>query len=366
MRKPYVEDVGDADPAMHLHGLVERPFTQVGGARLGEARERSRAVRPGVGGLQRGGEAAAQQLDLDVQARGAVLQRLEGPDRHVELHPLLEVAHRAPERLGDHAQQFGGDTCPRPVEHAVQRVERQVGCADERRVVELHAREADTRRVAAVDQPRALDLDAGRRRVHEEQAESVAMSRCIGAARHDDQPVGHVTVQHELLLPVQPPVTSLPPGAQRHLGRVVTWRLVDGEREQRLARADLWQPEVALRRTAGLREQSTGQHHRGEQRRGRQRAAHLLENSAEALVADPEAAKLRGQYRGRPAEIGHLTPDLRVVAALVATVTQGAQRRDGRPSRQELLRAVAQHALLIVQQERHRHLKPAARARVGR
>ena len=46
----------------------------------------------------------------------------------------------------------------------------------------------------------------------------------------------------------------------------------------------------------------------GEQRRGRQRVAHLLEEDGEVDDAEPLSAPLLGQRQAGPAELGHLLP----------------------------------------------------------
>src|SRR5690606_6661995 len=136
-KEPDVESVGDAHAAVHLHGFVQRVLTEVGGARLRETRERRGVARRSVvSGLQRSSHAAAQQLALDVQPRGAMLQRLERADRRVELHTLLEIPDGALESLADHAQQLCGGKRARAIEDALQRVERQVGSAQKRIVAE--------------------------------------------------------------------------------------------------------------------------------------------------------------------------------------------------------------------------------------
>jgi hypothetical protein len=257
---------------------------------------------------------------------------------------------------------FGGEAQARPVEH---RVERAKACpaAQQRVVVDVHVVRGAARGVAAVDHPGRARPHARRGRVDEEKAQARGVARRTTAARDDDQPLGAWPSSTNCLLPSsRQPLPSAPP---RSATRVGSWRGVrPAPARARLARGHARQPGATLvlrcRRAASSSPPPSTTP--GQQRRGRQRAPDLLEHRASPLIADAEAAAGLGQHRGRPAEVGHLAPQRGVVAARVAPVAQRAQRRHRRALRQELLRAVAQHALFIVEQQAHPSRRQAQHA----
>ena len=120
-----------------------------------------------------------------------------------------------------------------------------------------------------------------------------------------------------------------------------------------LARRQRPQEALALVVGAAEREREAGDRV-GEERRGGQRVAHLLEEHGEVDDPEPLAAPLLGQRQAGPAELGHLVPVALVEAGLgvgelahpVGFVAGGEKVLGGRPDRLLLVCEVEVHGAL--------------------
>ena len=83
--------VGHADAAVHLHAFLHRQRRDAAGLGLGDRDEQLRLRVAGIEQLRRLERRGAGDLDLAVEMRGAVLQRLELADQLAELLALLEI-----------------------------------------------------------------------------------------------------------------------------------------------------------------------------------------------------------------------------------------------------------------------------------
>src|SRR6266404_2311115 len=105
-------------------GLSASSLTLPGTGSPGQARARlrHRDRRTGIfkiriQRLQRFEHRRAGDFDVDIELRGAVLQRLEFADRLAELLALLEVADRAAEYFFAEADHFGRHRATADIEH---------------------------------------------------------------------------------------------------------------------------------------------------------------------------------------------------------------------------------------------------------
>src|SRR6476660_5087764 len=159
-----VELISHAHAAMHLHALLHR-------ARRGRARARLayRHGRTGFGEvcielLQRLHHRGPGDLDIDVELRGTMLQRLEFADELAKLLALLQILHRSAEHLLAQAHHFGRNCRAADVEHTfAQRVsltyltQHAVG-------IDFYIIELNARRVVGVQHNRARGRDSLRLR----------------------------------------------------------------------------------------------------------------------------------------------------------------------------------------------------------
>ena len=111
--------VGHADAAVHLDTFLDGERGGFGGLRLGDRGHQlgARVARiEQLGRLERGG---AGDLDLALEMRGAVLQRLIFANEAAELLALLEIIEGHLAGAGRDANKLGSDTRPACVESAV-------------------------------------------------------------------------------------------------------------------------------------------------------------------------------------------------------------------------------------------------------
>src|SRR5439155_6936713 len=94
-------------------------------------------------------------------------------------------------------------------------------------------------------------------------------------------------------------------------------RLELRQRDAQLARRELREQLLLLRRAAALEQCDAAQDHRREERAGQYDAAHLLEDDDQVDKIEARAAVLLGQDEAHPAEPGHLLPLLVAEAPLV-------------------------------------------------
>ncbi len=223
---------------MHLDRLLHRQFGDAAGLGLGDPGGLFGVRAARVDGLKRGQRGRLGQLQLGEQVGGAVLQSLKLADKLAELLAGFQVVQRRLERLiacpnqrrssAGAAQRQGGVQRPLPLAHS----------ADHCVGVDLNLAEGHAGGVVGVDHDRALDRDARRRRIDQEQGQALIRLR-----RHD-QGVGDVAVQHKALGAVQLEAVAGPFGARGDLRGRVFGSFIDSEAEDDLARRDLAQPSL--------------------------------------------------------------------------------------------------------------------------
>ena len=96
-----------------------------------------------------------------------------------------------------------------------------------------------------------------------------------------------------------------------------------------------------------------GQHGCGQERRGGQGAAHLLQQQAGSGDAQIDAAMILFHQHAGPAHFGHRGPKFAREAVGIVFVAQFAECRDRRGFGQEAARAVTQHLFFVVQYKAH-------------
>jgi len=141
--------------------------------------------------------------------------------------------------------------------------------------------------IAAVDHDRARDLQAGCRARDEEEAEPRALFRPAVDAGHHDDAVGHVAVEHEVLVAAQAEALAVALRPRRNaVGRVLR-SFLDRGREQLLAGAYGGEHALVLLGRAGVPHEASGERGAGDERRGCERASALGEHDAELAPGYP-------------------------------------------------------------------------------
>ena len=112
--EPDLMFVGHANATVHLHAFVRHQDRRVRATGLRQRDRLPRVCTPCIHRTRGGHHAGTRQLDLDVDLRRPVLERLEGADGHAELLAGLQVFHGHLEGLV-HATVKGLKT---PVENA--------------------------------------------------------------------------------------------------------------------------------------------------------------------------------------------------------------------------------------------------------
>jgi hypothetical protein len=183
--------------------------------------------------------------------------------------------------------------------------------------------------------------------LHGEQPDAVA-----GAGGDEDQ-VGGGAVQDEVLLAVQDPAVARPRRRRADRGlRPHVVALRDRECGPQIPGGDRGQ--VLLLRVAVAREQQRGdaEHRGGEERRGKQRTAHLLQDDAEFHVPGARPAQFLRDEKPRQAQhLGHLPPHLGVEA--LGGLRESAHLRLGRPVLQEGPHRTAQRVVFLCEHQGH-------------
>src|SRR4029078_3108841 len=137
-------------------------------ARLPHRHRRPGIFKISIEHLQRFEHRRAGDLDVDIELRSAMLQRLEFADRLAELLALLEIADRAAEHLLTDADHFGGHRATADIEYALQQLVTLVDLAEYAVGVALDIVEPDPRRVVGIDHHGAFGLDAFCLGIHQE------------------------------------------------------------------------------------------------------------------------------------------------------------------------------------------------------
>jgi hypothetical protein len=288
---------GEADAAVHLNRGVGDAPAGVGGIGLRHRGRQGQRLRLGVGGPGGAVDGRARVLGLEQHLRAAVGNRLIGPDRPAELPAILGVLDRhlhGP--LGDPGR-LGGDCSAGAPEH------RQVVLleAGERRL----GRDADAVEAHGVEAASEVDRLLGRDRDPLGGALDQVAAPVGGG---DDEEVGARRVHHQHLLTIQDDTVAVRLGLHAELAdRRAGARLEEGDRATRLAARQRPQPALALGVVADRRQDQAGDRG-GEQRRGSERVAHLLEEHCEVDDAEPLSSPLLRQRQAGPAELGHLLP----------------------------------------------------------
>ena len=227
---------------MHLHAFLHRALGRGAGVRFCLRHDQRRLRRVFVHGLQRAEHERARELDVDVEFRGAMLQRLEFADRAVELPALLEVGERALEHGVSQSEQLRRDHRAPEVEHFIEHRAGGVHFAQYRVRLDAHADEAQARCVVRVGHQRALDVYPGGARIDEQQRQAALRS-----ARRHDEAVGHMAVEHEGLRAVQAQAVAVARRRGRNGIRPVLARLVDRNGDHHFGRGDRGQKPGLLR-----------------------------------------------------------------------------------------------------------------------
>src|SRR6185437_1734539 len=115
-----VELVGHAHAAMHLHAFLHGERRGRAGARFCHCDRASRLVEIAIERLQRLQHGGAGDLDLDVELRGAMLQRLEFADQLAELLALLEVIDGAAEHFLRQTDHFSCHRATADIQHTLE------------------------------------------------------------------------------------------------------------------------------------------------------------------------------------------------------------------------------------------------------
>src|ERR1700686_5102032 len=155
-----VELIGHAHAAMHMHALLDRQRRRRTRTRLCHRHRPARLFKIRIQHLQRLQYRGAVYLDLDINLRRAVLQRLEFADGLAELLALLEVADGSPEHPLGYPDHFGGDRPAADIEHAFQQCPALIDFAEYPIGVDFDVIELDPRGVVRIDHRGALNLDA--------------------------------------------------------------------------------------------------------------------------------------------------------------------------------------------------------------
>jgi len=113
------------------------------------------------------------------------------------------------------------------------------------------------------------------------------------------------------------------------------------------------QPAVLLLRIALQVQQRTAEYHAGKQRRSAKVATDGLKNRPQALAAEIQATEVLGKRNRAPAQCHGVLPQLRVKAARLGLIAQGALARYRAARGKELTGTVGQHALIFVVKQVH-------------
>ena len=180
--------------------------------------------------------AGLRQLDFAEHVGCAVLQGLEGADRHAELLALLEVLHRALEAFLGAAEHLGAHADAGDVQGRIEDVRAASFGAQQGVCADGDVLEVDVGRVAAVHHRRARHGDAGGGSVHQQQGDAVALACGAAAAGGDDQLVRNVAVEHELLGAGEAVPVAVAFRAQGDPVGIVAMGFLQGQGQQQFAR----------------------------------------------------------------------------------------------------------------------------------
>jgi len=122
------------------------------------------------------------------------------------------------------------------------------------------------------------------------------------------------------------------------------------DRRDKFASGDFWQQCFLLCFATGAIYR-VGHHHRPNEGRRQDDAAHLFEHEHQIDVAECRAAICFGNHEAEPSEFGNLLPQLGLIAALL--FHQAAHECRGAFFFEQIARALAQHFLLFAESEIH-------------
>ena len=209
-----------------------------------------------------------------------MLDRLEAADGPVELPPDLGVLHRHVQRPLRAAELFGGQRDGGHVQGAVQGRGAVAGRADQSSgdPGELQPGQLP----GLVQRGQRGPAQAAGVRGHREQRQPG-----VGGRGHQDQP-GRGAVEHEALVPVQPPGRAVLDRGQPDRGRVPGAAVLgEGERRDGLAGGDVGQQPAPGPFVRAGQQGRGGQHGAGQVRPAVQRGAELLQH--DRLLGEAEA-----------------------------------------------------------------------------
>ena len=298
---------------------------------------------------RRGHDARARELELDEDARGAVLERLEGADAHAELLALLEVGHGELEGLGHAAEHLGAQARGRHLDRRLDHGSGTALLAHQRAGAHLDAAELDECCSPRVDAPLPLERETGRAGFDQEQRDAVAVVGPTGGSRRNEDAVGARRIEDLLLRPVDAEARAGAFGPRLDVvDRVAGTRLLVRQREPPFASRRPGEPGLLLRFAPGRRERAARQQYRRQERLGRQVATERLQHHHELRETHPRSAVLFGNGDANPAELGHLLPQDGREAEVVAGIAQRAKPGHGRLLCNEVGRGLGEQFLVFV------------------
>ena len=210
---------------------------------------------------------------------------------------------------------------------------------------DLHAREAELGRMAAVDAAIAARADAGRVARHEEQRDAGLVVHGARRARAHQQQLRLVAERHHGLGAVDAPaVAASHRGGGDAAQLVMVGRLVVRQRRQRGAGNDVFEPRL-LRRRAGLGQRAAHEQ-RAQQRLGHQVVAQGLEHQVDVGAGAAQAAVGLLEQRADGADLGQLGIGLGAVAGFAIGRLVAVFRRV--LLAQVAVQSVRQHAAVFV------------------
>ena len=115
---------------------------------------------------------------------------------------LLQVGDGALEALLNAAEHFRGHADAADVQGWVQHLGAAAQLADQRILAHLNPVELNVRHVARIGHAQPGDGHASRLAAHQKQADAIALRGAAGRARHHQQLLGHVAIEHKGLAPV--------------------------------------------------------------------------------------------------------------------------------------------------------------------
>ncbi|MCY1495157.1 hypothetical protein D9M68_290500 [compost metagenome] len=289
-----------------------------------------------------------RQLQLGRHVGHAVLQRLEGADRHAELLAHLQVLGGDLDGLFHRPDQLGAQRHGAAGQAGAQCAEPLAGFAEQRVGADPDTLEGQLLDPAAVMQRQRLTGQPGAVGVDQQQADT----RRAFDSRRDDERLGARRAQHQGLAAVQRKAVGIALRAQRHALRVAPrGGFAVGQGDPAGTVGQLRQQALLLRRRAAGHQRLRRQHRAAEVGFEHQPAAQLLADDRAVHQRAFEAAVGLGQRGHQPAVLGEQVPVL--CAAIAATLQQRGARLEAVGLVDVAAHAVLQQFLLGRQFEIH-------------